>query len=113
MHDPTADALLELLKKERKSIMSGDFDSLPEFAKQKYLLSQSLSTTALSAPISAHIQTDLKRNSQLLLAICDGIKSAQSRLKAISEVRTGLSLYKANGERQIVACRYDTLERKA
>ncbi|WP_394155466.1 hypothetical protein [Loktanella salsilacus] len=113
MYNLTAEALLKLLEKERKSITSGDFHSLAEFAEKKSSLSQSLSTTALPAPVLAQIHSDLKRNSKLLLAICDGIESAQSRLKAISEVRTGLSLYTANGERQIVARCADTLERKA
>ncbi|MBU0780666.1 hypothetical protein [Loktanella salsilacus] len=113
MRNTPAEDLLDLLADERKLIRSGDLMDLSDLADRKAFLAQSVAAAIPPGPIATQLDQALQRNARLLLAVCGGIRSAQARLTALNEVRNGLSLYTAAGERQTVARRSDILEHKA
>ena len=113
MRDAPADALMAVLEEERAAIRSGTLADLPALAARKTALAQDVAMLRLPADVARRIDRALRRNARLLIATCDGIKAAQSRLTALEEVRSGLSLYTAAGDRTTVARRTGTLERKA
>ena len=113
MHDPHAEALLTLLAEERAALRVGDLTVLPDLADRKSRLSQELAVTPPDRAAAARIAKALARNARLLAASRDGIRAAQARLAALKDVRSGLSLYTARGDRTTVAQRPDSLEHKA
>ena len=112
MRDTPTDALLILLAEERAAIRSGDLAGLPAFADRKAALAEAIAESRPNNAMAARIDTALKRNARLLSAACDGIRAAQARLAALKDVRNGLSLYTAAGDRTTVARRPDSLEHK-
>ena len=113
MRKPTEDALLALLQEERAALRTGDLTALPTFAARKLVLVEDIRVHPRNPHLIDRITRDLNRNAALLAAAMDGITTAQQRLGALRAVRNGLSVYTAGGDRQTVAQRPDTLERKA
>ena len=113
MRDPYAEALLTLLAEERTALRTGDLAGLPDLADRKSRLSQELATTPPDRAVMARIGKALAHNARLLAATRDGVRAAQARLLALKDVRSGLSLYTAQGSRTTVARRPDSLEHKA
>lgn len=113
MRDTPADTLLSLLVEERAAIRSGDLTGLVAFADRKAVLAQAVAALGPNRATVARIDKALQHNARLLTAACDGIRAAQARLAALKDVRNGLSLYTAAGDRTTVARRPDTLEHKA
>ena len=112
MRDTPSDALLALLAEERAAICSGDFTGLSGFADRKTSLAQAVVALGPNRATAARIDKALQRNARLLNAACDGIRAAEARLAALKDVRNGLSLYTAAGDRKTVARRPDSLEHK-
>ena len=113
MHDSPAEALLSLLREERAAIRAGDLTGLATLAERKAALMPAIAAGRPTRAVVARLDRALAHNARLLAAACDGIRAAQARLSALSDVRRGLSLYTARGDRRTVAQRPDTLEHKA
>ena len=113
MHDTPADSLLTLLAQERAALRTGDLTRLSDFATRKAQLSQDLAQASLGRVMALRIGQALAHNERLLVAACDGIRAARARLAALKDVRNGLNLYTAQGDRTTVARRPDSLEHKA
>ena len=113
MHDTPATALLTLLTEERAAIRAGQLSDLTTLANRKDVLTLAVAATPPDRATTARIDRSLQHNARLLSAACDGIRAAQARLAAIKDVRSGLNLYTANGNRTTVARRPDSLEHKA
>ena len=113
MPDLDAEALLTLLETERAAIRTGDFEGLEALAARKANLAARLADDPPARGLAVRLDRALARNARLLSAACDGIRAAQARLTALRDVRRGLSLYTASGDRTTVAQRPGTFEHKA
>ena len=112
MPETPAAALLSLLEEERAAITTAAFSALPGLAHQKVDLAKSVTATGTRPADMMQIDRCLRRNARLLAAACEGIGAAQDRLAALKDVRNGLNLYTAAGDRTTVARRPGALEHK-
>ena len=90
------DEMLEILEKERTSILSASYYLLPELELKKSQLAPQLGS--LTRAQARSISTRIDRNQVLLLQAIDGITSAKKRLEELAMAHTKLSVYSANGK---------------
>lgn len=105
--------LLAVLDREGIALRKGDLAALPSIAEEKEKFS-----AALEAQVATQAELEILRakasaNASLLAAAIRGIKSARSRLEALSEVRGVLSVYGPSGQIDRVSTRQSDVERKA
>ncbi len=102
-----------LLDAERKALISADFDALAGLEDQLLRLDALIKGGQIDASVLQSVVSKARANNRLLQAAMKGIQSAQKRLKDMSDVRDGLSLYTQKGERLHVKANAKTLEKKA
>lgn len=105
--------LLALLEDERKAILAGRIDALPDLTLRKLTSMDALLNVPQDTSAIARIAVMLARNARLLASARDGLAAAHARLAAIKAVRDGLEVYGADGSRTVIARGGDILERKA
>ncbi len=108
----SADALDDLLDRERSAILAGKFDILGRLLKEKERL-----VVAVGTPASAHRLGPLKikvdRNQAMLLAASRGIKAVSDRLTSRALQSETFQTYDRSGQRHGQTSGPHSLERRA
>ncbi|MEJ6396348.1 hypothetical protein [Yoonia sp. 208BN28-4] len=102
-----------LLTAERQAILLGDFEAVLALSVAKENLISQIETSKLPANDLARHLGRLQDNQTLLAAAMKGIASAQTRLKELTNVRDGLTVYHHNGRTDRIANCRPAFERKA
>lgn len=102
-----------LFEAERAALMAGDFAALQEISAKLEAYEQSIASGGISKEELRDVVAEAQRNTSLLQAAVKGVQSAQTRLKAITDVRDNLSLYTRGGKKQSIALSHKGLEKKA
>jgi hypothetical protein len=113
MNNRMKDDLHALLDAERDALISADFDALAGLEDRLLHVDALVKGGQIDPSILQGVVTKAKANGRLLQAAMKGVQSAQKRLKDMSDVRDGLSLYTQQGERLHVKANGRTLEKKA
>lgn len=113
MSHKIANELEAILDRERTALISGDLAALANLSEQKDVLEQEFKKRRLPADKLAMLAKKGESNARLFKSALTGLKSAQNRLKDISDVRSGLSHYTQQGARQHESTTATSLERKA
>lgn len=105
--------LLAVLDREGEALRRGDLAALPLIAEEKSICSAALEREPASQAQLEILRAKASANANLLAAAIRGIKSARSRLDALSEVRGVLSVYGPTGQLDRVPTAPSDVERKA
>lgn len=105
--------LMAVLDREGIALRKGDLAALPLIAEEKRKFTQALETQRVTRAEFEILRAKASANVSLLAAAIRGIKSARSRLEALSEVRDVLSVYGPSGQLDRVSTRQSDIERKA
>ncbi|MGP6088729.1 flagellar protein FlgN [Antarctobacter jejuensis] len=109
-----ADRLQNLLERERKALLNGDFDVLSDLLEEKQQLAQELTTEPLAETVVAPLRDGLRRNQELFDRAMAGIRNVAARLGDLNRARRATDTYDANGQRQTIdAPAVKRLERRA
>ena len=106
-----AEALEELLEKEREAILDGRFDSLERLAAEKERLVTSVAESG--APGLVGLRVRAERNSALLEAMGAGVKAAIRQIEGLRGLGAPLQTYDASGQRTAMAGPRQPLGRRA
>lgn len=104
--------LEDLLDKERKAILGGDFEALRRMVAEK----QRLLNAARGAPATqaiTRLKKKAERNQAMLMAATLGIRSVADRLARAREPGAPLSTYSRTGEREAHNQTRRSMERRA
>lgn len=93
-----AHELFELLSFERAALIRADFSIVDRHAARKQELLLGLEDVPISAPRLQKLRSTLAQNQTLITAAIAGITAAQSRIKTLNDVRSGLSTYDVSGK---------------
>lgn len=105
--------LLRILEEERQALLSGDFDQLGEFDKEKTELIESLESARPDAETLALLTNLVQRNLALADAARRGIQAVAERLKAVGQVQKSFETYTHDGARVSVPNKQHGLEKRA
>ncbi len=105
-----AEALEDLLEKERAAILDGRFDSLERLAVEKERLVKSVADSGRSGLVG--LRNRAERNRALLIAMGAGVKSAIQRIEGLRGAGKLLQTYDAAGQRTAMAGPRHTLGRR-
>ena len=106
-----AEALEDLLEKERTAILDGRFDSLERLAAEKERLVKSVADSG--GPGLVGLRTRAERNRALLMAMGSGVKAAIQRIEGLRRAGAPLHTYDASGQRTAMAGPFETFGRRA
>ncbi|SEW41186.1 hypothetical protein SAMN04488515_2795 [Cognatiyoonia koreensis] len=106
-------ALLLALDREGDALRKGELASLPAIAEEKARLAAEIQKRPVSNQDIEILRAKASANANLLAAAIRGIKTARSRLDALSDVRNVLSVYGPAGRMERVPTKRSDLERKA
>ncbi|MBV1866507.1 MAG: hypothetical protein KUG69_01170 [Marinosulfonomonas sp.] len=106
------DGLEDLLDRERKCILKGEFDKLHRLVAEKERLLNSAKHGSLAPDRLAKLSTMAKRNQQLLDAAGKGIRSVSELLKKMQN-GAPLSTYDRAGSRKTHSEHKVSVERRA
>ncbi|MGD9917177.1 MAG: hypothetical protein AB7U46_04110 [Paenirhodobacter sp.] len=109
--DQLIEELVELLRIERDTIRNGEFDALAHLADRKLTVMDALSGTPARKLLE--VQAMAHDNRKLLEAALVGVRSAQSRLKAIRAAMHSYQSYDKSGKPRTISPGGGTLERRA
>lgn len=102
-----------LLDAERAALIAADFGALAGMEDRLKQFDTLVTNGQLDPNTLQGVVRKAKANSRLLEAAMKGVQSAQKRLKDMTDVRDGLSLYTQNGQRLHVKTNAKSLEKKA
>jgi len=104
--------LEQIYEDERRFLLAGNLDPLVRLAARKEELGNALGKSALPPETLARLAALGERNSSLLAAAGDGLRSAQVR---IGEIQRGapVETYSRSGEKSEYARPVRTLQRRA
>lgn len=108
-----AEALQDLLEKERAAILRGRFDSLERLAAEKERLVKAVVQLGREGTSLAGLKAQAERNRALLMAMGSGVKAAIRRIEGLRGVGAPLQTYDAAGHRTAIAQPQRTLGRRA
>lgn len=97
MYNNLIKSLRDILEKERLAIIAGKFEIVDELSSSKQDTFEQLIRSKPNPHSLKSIENALIRNQSLFSSAIEGVKSAQSRLDALREVREGLSVYDRSG----------------
>ena len=101
--ETAAEALSDLLDKEREALVTGDLEWLQKMLTPKEDLLERLKTAGgADRGMMAGLDQKLKRNQLLLDGALEGIRAVSSRLAQFRDVSVGLDTYDATGRRREV-----------
>lgn len=103
--------LAEILERERRAILSGDFARLPQLIEAKETLAST--PLDLSGKDAAALQQMAQQNQRLLSAALRGVRSALGRLQQIDEGVRGYTGYDRNGQATQIRRNEGNVERRA
>ena len=93
-----ADEMLALLARERRYVLSGDFDRLARMVSQKTALMEECKGS-LDDDCALRILSDLRRNADLLKASMAGIEFLKQSISTLRKEAGHLSAYGSDGRR--------------
>ncbi len=105
-----AEALEDLLEKERAAILEGRFDKLERLAAEKERLVKSVAESGGRGLVG--LRNRAERNRALLMAMSAGVKSAIQRIEGLRGAGKPLQTYDAAGQRTAMAGSRQTLGRR-
>lgn len=106
--------LQDLLGRERKALLAGDFDALAELMEEKHQLAEALSEAPLQVADAVPLRDGLRRNQELYDQAMAGIRNVAARLGDLNRVRRATDTYDAQGRRLTIdAPATKRLERRA
>lgn len=106
------EALEDLIDKERRAILDGDFGQLRQMMAEKERLI--IATKNAPPPDSvARLKRKAERNQNMLRAATQGIRSVVDHLARAGEAKQPLLTYSRSGHRQAHAARNNSMERRA
>jgi len=108
-----AEALEDLLDRERSLIKSGRIDAVVRLGHEKERLLGRLSRHPDGADILRRLQSTAERNQALLTAAARGIKAAANRLETIRAGQPGLRTYGRDGAATDLARRRSGIDKQA
>lgn len=108
-----ADALEDLLDRERALIKSGKIDMVVRLGAEKERLLTRLGRHPEGAGVLGRLQRKVERNQALLAAAARGIKAAGKRLGAIGKGQPGLRTYGRDGAATDLARKGSGIDRQA
>ena len=98
----TADALADLLDREREAILKGRFDLLERLIPEKERLTARLTPDAVGDKAVRGLKQKADHNARLLDAMRVGLRDAGARIAAIRKAPEDLHTYDATGRRTIL-----------
>ena len=104
-----------LLEKEYKALLGGDLVGIERFGSEKVALLETISTS-LPNDLEAYaaLRARLIRNQVLAHSAIEGMRTAITRAKEISEVSTGLRTYRKDGRKSSFTVRIgETLSKRS
>ena len=99
------DALSDVLSQEREALLSGKFELLEEYAKQKTSLCDALEARAPNQDAGVapermrKLQSEIKRNEALIEGARKGVEMARRRLIQLAKKASEIGVYDASGDR--------------
>lgn len=94
------ETLETVLNQERKALLAGDFEDLPNLLEAKERLLQNFQSTQITNPETLAKTHDLvSRNQTILDGALRGIRDVTNRLKTLQNVRDSLETYGNDGRR--------------
>lgn len=106
------DALEDLMDKERRAILDGDFDELRRMMAEKERL---ISAAKIAPPPQsvARLKAKAERNQNMLRAAAQGIRAVSDHLAKAGQATKPLLTYSRSGQRQAHLARNSSMERRA
>lgn len=95
----SADAMEDLLDREREAILEGRFDLLNRLIEQKTRLISAFNPKDVDEKTLVRLRDQGQRNARLLDAMREGIEAVQNRLASFQGSGAALETYEANGRR--------------
>jgi hypothetical protein len=105
------DALEDLLDKERRILLQGNYDSLARLMAEKERLLKNV-TASRSLATLAGLKGKVDRNQAMLLAASKGIRAVTDSLAKREDKTDSLQTYDRTGRRKAAAQRLQNLERR-
>lgn len=103
MRKPKFENALKLFEEERAALRTGAIEKISKIGAQRDAILADLEQMKLSRAQAETLKEKAGQNAKLLAAALAGIKDAQARLAALEEIRTGLNVYTATGDRATLA----------
>lgn len=103
MHRSAFDNALKLFEAEQQALREGKIACIAEIGAQKDAIVADLASVKLSQEQAIRLREHAEKSAKMLAAALEGVKDAQKRLAALQNIRQGLSVYGADGNRQTVA----------
>lgn len=94
---------LKLFEAEQQALREGKIACIAEIGAQKDAIVADLANLKLSQEQALRLKEQATKSAAMLAAALEGVKEAQKRLIALQNIREGLSVYGADGNRQTVA----------
>ncbi len=104
---------LKLLKEERAALLAGQLAKVSALSDRKDEIIRDLDLMRMSVVDAQRLKTSAAENARLFQAAIEGLRDAQHRLAELREVRQGLSIYTAAGNRETVRPAGGGMEHKA
>lgn len=101
----------ELLERERKAILTGDFDGMAALIPQKEALVAVLSDQ--DAEAIGSLRQAAQRNQRLLASALSGVRGALGRLRQIDEGARGYTGYDRFGQAERIRRAPESVEKRA
>jgi len=108
-----ADALNDLLEKERSALLAGNLETILRLKDEKERLLARFAGSSPDETTLRHMREKANRNQHLLVAAARGIKSVSQRLKDLRAQKANLRTYDKSGHHQEISNRARGFERRA
>jgi hypothetical protein len=97
MKETVVNALLEILRRERKAALEGDFDELFTISKLKENQFHKLKITGDLSEELRGVRVELARNQSIISAVIAGVKSARDHLADVNSTSKHVNVYNRAG----------------
>lgn len=105
-------ALTDLLEKEHNAILKAEFATLAQVSASKMSLMKSVARSSPTKNDLDALKTLTERNSRLLAASAQGLKSARKRLSMLYAPRPSLQTYGPSGSMSQIGNKSLTIKKK-
>lgn len=105
-------ALTELLEKERAAILKAEFATLAQVSASKISLMKSVAKSTATERELETLKSLTERNSKLLAASAQGLRSARKRLSMLRAPKPAFQTYGPSGSMSDIGHKSLTIKRK-